>query len=201
MEPLKAAELRVLGCLIEKRYSTPDAYPLSLNSLVAACNQSSNRNPVVQYDASIVDDALRSSRQLGLSFVFTGADSRVPKYKENFTEKLGLSRPESAIIAELMLRGPQTPGELRSRILRMCEFADLEAVDLALNALSGREEPLVTALPRQPGKREVRWAHLLGGEVEETEEQAPDSAALVERVAQLEKQMAEVLAILEDLRG
>ena len=198
---LQANELRVLGCLIEKRFSTPDAYPLTMNSLIAACNQSSNRDPVVHYDLSIVDAALKSTRNQGYSLIYSGADSRVPRYKETVCDKLTLSRTEASILAELMLRGPQTPGELRQRASRMCEFIDFEAVELALQAMAEREIPLLTALPRQPGKREVRYAHLLGGPVDMSQPpEVAGTSALEERVALLEKQMAEMQAILADLR-
>ena len=194
-------ELRVLGCLVEKRFSTPDAYPLTLNSLIAACNQSSNRDPVVHYDHSVVDAALKSTRSQGFSIIFSGADSRVPRYKETICDKLGLSRTEASILAELLLRGSQTPGELRQRASRMCEFIDFEAVELALQAMAQREVPLVVALPRQPGKREVRYAHLLGGPVELTQEPARPAEGLEERVVALEKQVAELQGLVSELRG
>ena len=192
-------ELRVLGCLIEKRFSTPDSYPLTLNSLVNACNQSSNRDPVVHYDQYLVDEALKSTRTQGYSLIMTSAEARVPKFKENVCEKLSLSRSQAALLAELLLRGPQTPGELRQRTTRMHEFGDLAEVEEQLLGLSQRESPLVKQLPHQPGKREARWAHLLGGEG--TDELAPalPTSSVEERLARLELQMAEVLEMLTQL--
>ena len=192
-------ELRVLGCLIEKRFSTPDSYPLTLNSLVLACNQSSNRDPVVHYDQYLVDNALKSTRTQGYSLIVTSADARVPKFKENVSEKLSLNRSQAAILAELLLRGPQTPGELRQRTSRMHEFPDLAEVESTLRALAERESPLVVQLPQQPGKREIRWAQLLGGPIEATVPAALSVGApspLEERVAALEQQMAQVLELL-----
>ena len=200
---LQPHEIRVLGCLIEKRFSTPDSYPLTLNSLVTACNQSSNRDPVLQYDTMTVDAALKSTRIAGYSLIQTSAEARVAKFKENVCEKLELDRDQAAILAELMLRGPQTPGELRQRCTRMYEFPDLASVDLALESLGAREEPLVVQLPRQPGKREIRYAHLLAGPVEFAESSAPAPVVrgsdLEERIAALEEQMEQVLERLSRL--
>ena len=196
-------ELRVLGCLIEKRFSTPDSYPLTLNSLVLACNQSSNRDPVVHYDQYLVDNALKSTRTQGYSLIVTSADARVPKFQENVSEKLSLNRGQAAILAELLLRGPQTPGELRQRTTRMHEFPDLAGVESTLRALAERESPLVAQLPQQPGKREIRWAQLLGGPIEAAAPAATSvgalSSPLEERVAALEQQMAQVLELLAKL--
>ncbi len=194
------SELRVLGCLIEKRFSTPDNYPLTLNSLVTACNQSSNRDPVVQYDQHVVDAALKSTRQAGFSLICTSSDSRVAKFKEKVCETLDLERDQAAILAELLLRGPQTPGELRQRCTRMYEFEDLQSVETALGSLAQAE--LIVQLARQPGKREVRYAHLLAGPVEDEvahDEPRPTAAGLEARVAELEKQMAVVQELLERL--
>lgn len=189
-----SSELRVLGCLIEKRYSTPDSYPLTLNSLVAACNQSSNRDPVVKYDQYVVDAALKSTRTQGYSLIQTSVDARVPKFKDNLSEKLGLDQGRAALIAELLLRGAQTPGELRQRTTRMYEFPDLAEVESALQSMSEREQPLVVQLPCRPGQREIRWAHLLGGAVDMAEAPVhPSLSPLEQRVATLERQMAEVL--------
>lgn len=198
-------ELRVLGCLIEKRLSTPNQYPLTEKGLIAACNQSSNRDPVVSYDQPTVSGALKNTRIQGYSLLVSSADSRVPKFKENLCEKLGLSTPKAAIIAELLLRGPQTPGELRQRSSRMYEFADLQEVEDTLGNMV--EQELVVQLPRQPGKREARYAHLLAGPVELVEGEsetvvAPATThALEERVAVLEGQLAEVLERLARLEG
>ncbi|MBS2034205.1 YceH family protein [bacterium] len=197
MFSFRPEEVRVLGCLIEKRYSTPDNYPLSLNSLVNACNQSSNRDPVENYDAVTVDSALKSLRSQNYALIFTG--ERVAKFKETLGERLSLSRPLEAVLAELMLRGPQTAGELRSRTARMFEFPDLSAVEAVLQELAERE--LVVQLVRQPGKREARWAHQLCGPVDPGDS-APLSSSpsdLEERVAALEATMAEVLRKLDKL--
>src|SRR5436190_2605514 len=164
---LDAAEARVLGAMLEKEIATPEYYPLSLNALVNACNQKSNREPVVQYDEDTVESALESLREKGLSLRSTGRDSRVPKYGQRFTEKFNLGRREAAIVCVLLLRGPQTTGELRGRTERLYTFDDLEAVEGTLHRLA--EIDFVKQLPRQPGFKESRWAHLLSGDVEVTE--------------------------------
>lgn len=195
MFSFRPEEVRVLGCLIEKRFSTPDNYPLSLNSLVNACNQSSNRDPVENYDAATVDAALKSLRAQNYALIFTGADSRVAKFKESLCERLTLSRPLASVLAELLLRGPQTGGELRSRCARMYEFPDLAAVEAVLEELAERD--LVIQLARQPGKREARWAHQLCGPVDPgqalPETRPPSASALEERVSALEERLEEVL--------
>lgn len=196
-------EVRVLGCLIEKRLSTPGSYPLTLNSLVAACNQSSNRDPVVNYDQYQINDVLISTRQQDYTTRLSSSGSRVPKFGEKLCERLDLDEAASALLAELMLRGPQTPGELRQRSTRMHTFEELSAVEEVLESLCRRE--LVVQLPRQPGKREVRYAQLLGGAVDATTlssataelvESSGETQTLAQRVATLEAQMAEVLARL-----
>lgn len=201
---LNPDEIRVLGCLMEKRLSTPASYPLTLKALVAACNQSSNRDPVVNYDQFVINDALISTRQQNHSTRMSASGSRVPKFGETLCEGLGLGPAASAVLAELMLRGPQTPGELRQRTNRMHSFDDLGSVESVLNGLASSE--LIVQLPRQPGKREARYAQLLGGPVEESSgaqssSEAPqgDAQTLAQRVATLEAQMAEVLAKLEGL--
>lgn len=194
-------ELRVLACLIEKRLSTPAGYPLTLKSLVTACNQSSNRDPVVDYDQSTVNGALKNTRMAGFSRLVTSAGARVPKFEEALCENLGLDTPQAAVMAELILRGPQTPGELRQRCSRMYDFPDLGTVDETLMALSDKEDPLVAQLPRQPGKREVRYAQLLSGPIEDAQPvvavERSSRSSLEERVARLEEQMARVLELLE----
>jgi uncharacterized protein YceH (UPF0502 family) len=194
-------EVRVLGCLIEKRFSTPDNYPLSLNSLVNACNQSSNRDPVESYDSATVDTALKSLRAQSYAIIFSGADSRVAKFKENLCEKLNLSRPLASVLAELMVRGAQTGGELRSRTARMFEFPDLGAVEAVLQELAERD--LIIQLARQPGKREARWAHQLCGPVDPgealPETRSSHSSGLEERVTALEERLSEVLDKLDRL--
>src|SRR5262249_50427325 len=157
----------VLGALMEKEVTTPDYYPLSLNALVNACNQKSNREPVVQYDEDTVEAALTDLRAKGLAMRITG-DSRVAKHEQRFSERHNLGRREGAILGVLMLRGAQTVGELRGRTERMYSFEDLEGVESTLNRLL--EIGFVKKLPRQSGYKEQRWAHLLAGDVDLTEE-------------------------------
>jgi uncharacterized protein YceH (UPF0502 family) len=164
--PLNLVEVRVLGSLIEKDITTPDYYPLTLNSLTNACNQSSNRDPVVSFSEQDVVRGLDSLRVKKLAFMFQGADSRVSKYGHRFVESLDLRRPEVAVMCVLMLRGPQTIGEIRGRTGRMHEFASLEETEAILNALADRAPvPLTAKLPRQSGLKEQRYAHLLAGPV------------------------------------
>ena len=161
---LDPAEVRVLGSLVEKAITTPDYYPLSLNALVNACNQSSNRDPVVVYGEPTVLRALEGLRSRKLVFVFEGAASRVVKYGHKFAEALGLSPPETAALCVLMLRGPQTTGEIRGRSGRLHEFASLEEVESVLRRLAASSpQALVARLPRQTGFKESRFAHLLAG--------------------------------------
>src|SRR5438093_6216592 len=164
---LDPVELRVLGALMEKEIATPDYYPLSLNALVNACNQKSNREPVVSYDEEIVETALAGLRKQGLCMRVSG-DSRVPKHEQRFTERDNLGRREAAVLCVLMLRGPQTVGELRGRTERLYNFDDLESVENTLQRLA--EIGFVKQLPRQSGYKESRWAQLPAGDVEVTEE-------------------------------
>lgn len=171
---LNDVEARVVGSLIEKQVTTPDYYPLTLNALVNACNQISNRDPVVHYDEKMVARAIEDLRAKNLVYVFYGSDSRVPKYKQMMREIFHLSPQELAVICVLMLRGPQTVGELRGRTNRLHEFANLEEVEATLDALAAREEqPLVKKLPRLAGQKEARYAHLLSGDVEVSEQAVP----------------------------
>jgi uncharacterized protein len=200
---LDAAEARVLGSLLEKEIATPEYYPLSLNALVNACNQKSNRDPVVSYDDDTVEVALEGLRTKGLAVRITGRDARVPKHGQRFTEKFNLGRREAAILCVLLLRGPQTVGELRGRTERLFTFDDLEAVESTLRHLD--EAGFVKLLPRQPGFKEARWGHLLCGEIDVTEEAPSESAAparsgLAERVAQLEAALADLRAQFDDFR-
>jgi uncharacterized protein len=166
---LDDVEVRVLGALMEKEIATPEYYPLSLNALVNACNQKSNREPVVSYDEDTVETALAGLRAKGLAVRMSGHDMRVPKHAHRVSEVINLGRREAAVLCVLMLRGPQTAGELRGRTERLYEFDDLEAVDACLTRLMEWEpEPLVTRLPRQVGYKEVRYAHLLSGEPQAT---------------------------------
>jgi len=199
---LDAAEARVLGSLLEKEVSTPEYYPLSLNALVNACNQKSNREPVVSYDETTVENALNGLRAKGLAVRITGRDTRVAKHAQRFTETLNMGRREAALLCVLMLRGPQTPGELRTRAERMFAFDDLEAVENTLNHLA--EQGMVMRLPRQAGSRESRYAHLLSGEVAVTEEPAAPPAkvaAYEERITSLERDLADLRREFEAFRG
>src|SRR5215207_6318467 len=200
---LDEVEVRVLGALVEKQLATPDYYPLTLNALVNACNRISNRDPVVAYDERTVERAADSLRGKNLAYVFYGSESRVPKYKHVMTEIYRLSPPELTAMCVLMLRGPQTVGEVRGRTGRLHNFADLGEVEATLDGLAKRDEPLVTKLPRQAGRKDARYAHLLGGMPtveEEAEGQrggvrgAHDAGGGGDRVARLE-------AEVEALRG
>ncbi|MDO8184216.1 YceH family protein [Conexibacter sp. JD483] len=165
MDP-DAVEIRVLGCLIEKQRTTPDAYPLSLNALRLACNQSTNRDPVVDYDENAIRDALQHLYRRGWTRLTSGHGSRAAKYRHLLDEALGLGRDEIAILAVLMLRGPQTPGELKQRVERLHRFDDLAAVHATLESLIGRDR--VARLERRPGQKEERYQQLLGGEEPQT---------------------------------
>jgi uncharacterized protein YceH (UPF0502 family) len=162
---LSEIEVRVLGSLIEKQLTTPEYYPLTVNALVLACNQKSNRSPVTAYTEAEVLDALDTLRLKNLAYVFYGSNNRVPKYKHVVPEYFELSSAETAVMGVLMLRGWQTPGELRGRTERMYVFTSLEELDQTLHALMQHDPALVTVLSRQPGQKEARWAHLLLGEI------------------------------------
>ena len=205
---LTEIETRVLGSLIEKDITTPDYYPLSLNALVNACNQKSNREPVVNYDDEIVLQAIDRLRAKGLALVSTGRESRVPKYLHRISEKFNFDRREMALLCVLLLRGPQTPGELRGRTQRMYEFDDLDAVEATLARLMEREpEPLVKRLARQPGTKESRYAHLLSGDVADTAMAAPEHPeppprhAADERMARLEEEVRVLREEIADIRA
>jgi uncharacterized protein YceH (UPF0502 family) len=189
-----AVEIRVLGCLLEKQRTTPDAYPLSLNALRLACNQSTNRDPVVDYDEPTIRDALQRLRRRGWTRLASGAGSRAAKYRHLLDEAIGLGRSEQAVLCVLMLRGPQTPGELKTRTERMHPFADLAEIEDVLDRLGDRE--LVVRLPRRPGQKEDRYAQRMGGEGEEEAPPAPVDD-LEARVQRLERQVAELQARLE----
>src|SRR5688572_16166142 len=160
-------ETRVLGALVEKQVTTPEYYPLTINALTLACNQKNNRHPVTSYSESQVSAAVESLREKNLAYVFYGSNSRVPKYKHVMPEVMHLSHAEVALMCVLMLRGAQTLGELRGNGARLHEFSSLEEVEETLNGLISREpEPLIARLPRQPGQKEGRFAHLLSGEID-----------------------------------
>ena len=183
-------ELRVLGCLIEKQRTTPDVYPLSLNSLRLACNQTTNRDPVVSYDEETIRAALDRLSHRGWVRLASGPGSRAVKFRHLIDDSLGLSDAQVSVLCVLMLRGAQTPGELKQRTERLLPFSSLADVETTLSELIERE--LVARLPRRPGQKEQRYGHTLGGE---TVTVTP-AASLEERVARLEEQMADLLARL-----
>jgi uncharacterized protein YceH (UPF0502 family) len=192
-EILTEIEARVVGALIEKQLTTPEYYPLTLNALVAACNQKTNRDPVVSYDEQTVQKSLDDLREKNIAYVFYGSTSRVPKYKHILDKYLELEPPETAVVCVLLLRGAQTLGELRERTGRLYEFSGLGEVQETLDNLARRDEALVVKLERQPGQKEVRYAHLLSGEVvvtNQTFEKSPSARQSEnERVAKLEEDL------------
>ncbi len=195
-----AVEIRVLGCLIEKQRTTPDTYPLTLNSLRLACNQATNRDPVVDYDEETIRDALQRLWRKEWARLASGQGSRSVKYRQLVQETLGLADDEISVLCVLMLRGPQTPGELKQRTDRLHPFPALTEVEDTLERLIDRE--LVVRLDRRPGQKEERYAQLLGGEVEdESDGQRPVLASdpLEERVAALEAEVSALRAALADL--
>jgi uncharacterized protein YceH (UPF0502 family) len=203
---LSEVEARVLGCLVEKDITTPEYYPLSLNALVHACNQKSNREPLMNLEEDVVRQALRALGEQMLARSASG-DSRVAKYEHRLADTFNFTRPETAILCELLLRGPQTPGELRSRAERMHPFEDLSVVQSTLKHLMELEPPLVKLLPRQPGNKEARYAHLLSGDVEVRE--APQvkevmvssSSAENARMMTLESEVTSLQKEVSDLKG
>ena len=204
---LSDVETRVLGSLVEKELTTPEYYPLSLNALVNACNQKSNRDPVMSLEEEAVREALRALDKKGLAGPADNMVSRVSKYEHRLQEAYNFTRHEIAILAELLLRGPQTPGELRSRADRMHKFEDLGIVQSTLQRLMKREPPLVKLLPRQPGTKEARYAHLLSGDVElpPQDSAAPGIATASgansgERIARLEAQVETLQSEIADLK-
>jgi uncharacterized protein len=212
---LLASEIRVLGCLLEKQRTTPDAYPLSLNALRLACNQSTSRDPVVDYDDGVLRDALHRLERRGYTRLASGAGSRAPKYRHLLAEALPLPEDEQALLCVLMLRGAQTPGELKQRADRLHLFGSLEEVHVALARLT--ERGLVRALDRRPGQKEERYRQLLGEGAEDSSESVPSSPSagaapiggppmaapevpgLEERVARLEREVAELRSMVSAL--
>jgi hypothetical protein len=205
---LNEYELRALGALVEKQIATPDYYPMTLNALVNACNQRNHRDPVVSYDETIVARALETLREKNLAYVFHGSEARAPKYGHVFPKAFDLSEVEVPLMAVLILRGPQTPGELRSRSQHLRDFESLAEVETLLQGLSLREDPLIVKLPRQAGSRESRFAHLLGGPVEmDQKEVAPRAAPSVqhsqvenERIVKLEEEVVSLRQELNELK-
>ncbi|HEY5974001.1 MAG TPA: YceH family protein [Geobacteraceae bacterium] len=206
MKPLNDMEVRVLGCLIEKELATPEYYPLSLNALTNACNQKSNREPAMSLEEADVVRSLDALRQQGLARL-SAEGIRTAKYCHSLSERFLMEPPDLAVLAELLLRGPQTVGELRTRAERMHPFADLAAVEVVLQELMERDFPLVVRLPRQAGRKENRFAHLLAGEPELTEAvEPPPEAARVrvaaenERLGRLEEEVASLRSEVAELR-
>jgi uncharacterized protein YceH (UPF0502 family) len=201
---LNDVETRVLGALIEKDITTPDYYPLSLNALVNACNQKNNRDPVMSLNEEAVRDALASLQETRLAGPAGGADSRVTKYEHREQEVFNFTRGETAIFCVLLLRGPQTPGELRGRSERLHRFETLEDVQSTLQRLMQREPPLVRMLARQPGTKEARYRHLLSGagEDDDTVYLAPAAteSGSGDRVTHLEQEVAELHKVVADLQ-
>jgi uncharacterized protein len=203
---LSAAEARVLGALMEKEATTPEYYPLSLNALINACNQRSNREPVMNLDEDDVRQALHGLEDKGLAGRARSAEGRVMKYEHWLGEAFNFSRPEEALICVLLLRGPQTPGELRNRTERIHRFDELTDVLAGLQKLIEREPPLAAILPRQQGMKESRYAHLLSGTVDDLAAQVAEQPAQAEapahdaRIAQLEATVAELKQEIAELR-
>jgi uncharacterized protein YceH (UPF0502 family) len=205
---LSPAEVRVLGSLIEKQITTPEYYPLTLNALTNACNQLTNREPVVSFDEQTVVRALDSLREKRLATLYSGAESRVAKYKHTLNDAILLTPAETALLCVLLLRGPQTIGELRTRAERMSAFDSLAEVETTLQGLATREPPLATKLPRQPGTKESRYAHLLSGPPEtalpnpaaQSSTAPTTSSAEQTRIAQLEQEIGEVRRELAELK-
>ncbi len=196
---LSAAEQRVLGTLLEKSKVTPDYYPMTVNALAAGCNQKTSRRPVTDYDESTVLSTINSLKTQGLVTTAIGGGSRVNKYKHNFSVRFTLSDAEEAILCLLLLRGPQTPGELNTNAGRMHEFSGLESVLETLNGLIQAEPPFVKELPKQPGQKEGRYAHLLG-ESQAVEEEMPVEETAHSSVAELEARVTALEQELADLK-
>lgn len=204
--PLNAEEVRVLGCLIEKQITTPEYYPMTLNALVAACNQRNNRSPLVAWEERTVVRGIDQLRERRLVSMVTEAGARVPKYRHNAAEMIGLDERDIAVLCELLVRGPQTVGELKNRAERMFAFPDLAAVQTVLDGLMTRPHgALVTKLPRQPGTKEGRYGHLLAGAPAAVDESAPTvpdepaRQAVQAEEARIAKLEAETVALRQEL--
>ena len=207
---LTEEEIRILGCLVEKEATTPDYYPLTMNAVLAACNQKSSRDPIVSYDEDTVRDTLASLQETNLVHrIISSEGGRVQRFRHMFSETFALIPEHAAVLCVLMLRGPQTPGEIRQRTGRIFPFESLAEIEEALDALADRSKrPLVVKLARRPGTKEWRYAHLLGGaaseQTEETSFSAPSPAAtpgLSQRVEILEQQVADLRRALDQLRA
>jgi uncharacterized protein YceH (UPF0502 family) len=205
---LNEYELRVLGALVEKQIATPDYYPMTLNALTNACNQKNHRDPVTSFDDQTVMRALESLREKNLAYVFHGSDARVPKYGHTFAKYFDFTSQELAVMTVLILRGPQTPGELRSRSGHLFNFDNLPEVETTVQSLATRSEPLVVKLPRLPGTKESRFTHLLAGEINFEElaaasESAPSRSGRSDdaRIAKLEIEVEELRQGLASLQA
>jgi uncharacterized protein len=196
---LTPVEARVLGSLVEKELTTPENYPLTMNALVAACNQKSNRDPVVTYGEDDVAEALDSLQRQRLVASVSGAHLRVTKYRHMLATLLNLSRPEVAALSVLLLRGPQTVGEIRTRTGRMWEYADAAAVEATLDRLRARPEPLVTELSRRPGQKDARYAHLMSGEP--VIDATPSRHGSGDRMAAIDEEVATLRARVDALEA
>lgn len=199
MEILSSEEVRIIGSLIEKEYTTPEYYPLTINSLTNACNQKSSRNPVVAYDEIVVDTVIQKLRDKSLASKVTGPDIRVPKYRQIFTQKYDLTMPQTAVMCVLFLRGAQTIGEIKGRSYRIYEFKDLAETENVIEELMNIQNgPFVIKLPKESG-RENRYTHLFCGEPEQTEQaKEPD---IEDRVALLEKEVSDLKEALNNLQA
>lgn len=206
-EPLSETEVRVLGSLVEKQLTTPEYYPLTLHALAAACSQRSNRDPVVNFDEATIMSAIDGLRDKNLVYLFYGSGSRTVKYKHMLPSVYELEPEETALIAVLLLRGPQTIGELRERTSRLHEFGGLGEVQEALDRLTARNEPLIAKLERQPGQKDARYAHLLGGPTnaaaitvgrKAVEPAAPQNGRLEKLEAEVANLSSELAAVREE---
>jgi uncharacterized protein YceH (UPF0502 family) len=208
LEPLNEVGVRVLGALIEKELTTPDNYPLTLNALTTACNQTSNRDPVMELDEGTVTRTLDQLARRTLVRAVHRGDARVMRYREELSQTLHLHQPELAALAVLLLRGPQTAGEIRTRTARMFEFVDPRHVEITLEALMTLPTPLVVQLPRRPGQKETRYAHLLAGEPQVDTTPLPHSgdggsvrASVSDKIDALEQEVGSLRAEVAELRG
>lgn len=198
--PLDSNEIRVLGCLLEKQQITPDVYPLTLNALRAAANQSTNRDPVMSLDDDAIEEALSHLQEIGLVWKVIGG--RAIRWDHNLDGRWLLTPESKALVTLLLLRGPQTPGELRARSERMARFESVSAVESLLSDLSGGDEPLARELPRKPGQKEGRWAIVVGdlGTTSESGALPPDRASLGERLSRVEAELESLRTELQELR-
>jgi uncharacterized protein len=199
---LTETEARIVGALVEKQLTTPEYYPLTMNALIAACNQKTNREPVVSFDEQTVSRSLEDLRDKNIVYVFYGSTSRVPKYKHMLPQVYELEPSETAVMCVLMLRGPQTIGEIKERTGRLYDFRDLNDVNETLESLMKRDEPLITRLERAPGQKEARYAHLLSGEVTSytPPERVSRGTANDERLEKLEQELESIKSELSSFK-